>query len=322
LEVNTSVGGKLQWRQGLRALLSAAGDLLVASATGVGAILGIGPNNAVLVSDAAAALKMAWKTTLDGLTLNSPAINTPTISGGTLNSPTINTPTISGGTMSGTTISGGSISGVTLSGVTLSSPTITGNTVGTGALKTATGSTSGVTGVDLNITMNDYSFFPMLFRTGAGVGDASVLNFIGADSSNTIGRLQLEGGAAGSPVGSHGARWRYVTASDMPEIWVAYTPTTGGIMAAWASDDPPPGDVPGVEVPGCTSVRLTAKDLEHFSILNSKSKQAEDIIRGTGRRIQHQAYRALQLHANDEAPSLWLLNNCSINPANGKLRLK
>lgn len=99
LEIEDAVAGKLSWKLGLRKLVTTAGDLLAATASGVLARLAIGANNAVLVVDTSVGtVKMAWKTTLAGLTLTSPVI-TGTVTGTyTLGG----TPTISGTVLTGT----------------------------------------------------------------------------------------------------------------------------------------------------------------------------------------------------------------------------
>lgn len=102
LEVQDSATGKLSWQLGLRKLVTAAGDLLAATASGVLARLAIGANNAVLVVDTTVGtVKMAWKTTLAGLTQTNPTITT-----GTATSTLLVTPTLSG-TVTGTYTFGG-----------------------------------------------------------------------------------------------------------------------------------------------------------------------------------------------------------------------
>jgi hypothetical protein len=81
----------------------------------------------------------------------------------------------------------------------------------------------------------------------------------------------------------------------------------GKVIAAWAADDPLAGDMPGIGIAGSQAIKLTSADLEHLSVLSPFAVQAADHIRDTKRRMAHQAYRALQLAANDAAPSTWLL---------------
>lgn len=200
--------------------------------------------------------------------------------------------------------------------------------VGTPELKTATGSAtvssahSGGSGVTIvsNVTMNARAFFPSLtYVTSGGFsgsGDWAAHGSV-SDPANTTGRVQISSTSGGDGVSQGNSstttlRWDYVTASDMPEIWVACDPTTGRIVSSWASDDPPPDGSPGVTVEGCLSLRLTAQDLEQFASLSPKAGAASAYIRERKLRMDHQAYRALQLLANDMAPSRWILENCEL----------
>jgi hypothetical protein len=200
----------------------------------------------------------------------------------------------------------------TLTNKSLSSPTITGNTVGTGALKTATGSATGSGSSSVvNITMNDYSFSPNIQNTS---GDPVLVHAIpAADSSTEVGRFGLALGAGGS---GYTVRWRYVTASDDPVIWVL-TDMGGVIVGVWASDDPLPGGVAGLEMPGHTSTLIKPSQLEQISVLSTKADEAEAYIMDRKLDMANQSYRALQLLAQDRAPSKWLLDNCSLE--GGKL---
>lgn len=196
----------------------------------------------------------------------------------------------------------------TVSNKTLDSSNVLTGCVKTGSIVTATGSASG-SGVSIatNITLNDYAFPPNIQFTG-GTGIPDLQPFNGADSGTTVGRL-----AFGTPPAcatyDYVVRWRYVTASDNPTIWAVIDPATGVILATWTSDDPTLDDVPGLEMAGLQSIKLTAADLEHLTVLNSRAAEAADFIRDRKMRMQHQAYRALQLHANDLAPSKWLLDH-------------
>ena len=185
-----------------------------------------------------------------------------------------------------------------------------------------------------NVVGHDYQFAPTIRWTQAPFGSnsdtsASATDAITeiADPGTTVWRrtLNLATNGGTGPGGSGisatiTARWRYVTASDMPEMWVAYDPVTGDVRATWAADDPAPNGEPGVIVENCTSIRLTAQDLEHFAELNAKASDAQAWIRERKLRMQHQAYRALQLLTGDDAPSKWLLDSCEIR--NGKLEMK
>lgn len=202
---------------------------------------------------------------------------------------------------------------------TLTNKTIDGNSntitnIGTGALKTATGGASTVSVSPADVTMNDYAFFPSITSQYSNAVASGAVPIPGlADPGDTVGRVRVYPWDNGA--GSYEAviRWRYLTASDNPVIWLAYDPATGKVWATWASDDPTPNDEPGVRVPGLLSVKLTAFDLEHLSVLNTKAAEAGDLIRDRKLKSQHLAYRALQLVANDPAPSKWLLDNLSVD---------
>ncbi|MGL5935031.1 MAG: phage tail fiber protein [Cetobacterium sp.] len=324
LEVDTTLGGRLGWKQGLRNLLSAAGDLLVASASGVGSALGVGPNNAVLVADAAAALKMAWKTTLAGLTLTSPTIN-----GGALNTPTISSPAINGGTISNVAWTNGSITGASISGGTISGVSIAlgAASVGQTQLKTAVGSASGALShivLSAAITAHAFALGIPTFRRTAFTNQG---NFSIDPAQSTVddfgSRFLLSSFGVGPAWSvSFFSQWLYITATDNPAIWVAFNPTTGEITTVWAADDPLPGDTPGVSIEGAILKKFTSKDLEHLTRLNEKSAEAANLIRHTKRKMDHQAYRAMQLISGQDAPSLWILENCRINTNNRKIEQK
>lgn len=200
----------------------------------------------------------------------------------------------------------------TLTTPQINSPVVTGNTIGTGAIKTAAGSASAA--ADLNVTMNRFSFFP---STGHSASVAeTILTYPGTDPANAIGRFRVL-----VPSGTITIRWDYFTASDDPTIWVAFNLATGEIMGVWASDDPTPGDIPGITINGCTSVKMKASELEHLTVLSAKASEAEAFVKDNKLREEHLAYRALQLMTDDVAPSRWLLENCSMGQ-NGLLKVE
>ena len=201
----------------------------------------------------------------------------------------------------------------TLTNKTLTSPVITGNTVGTGALKTdSTGyATSAAT---YTVTMNDYSFFPSINDTVGGAANA-VHAVTSADPSNTISRFNIVVGA-----GTSNVRWRYVTASDDPTIWIMYDPATGAIIGAWSSDDPTGDGSPGVQAPGLISLCLKSADLEHITELSERAKDAEDYIKEHKLKLKHQAYRAMQFLSVGRAPAQYIYQNCSFDLTSNKLQ--
>ena len=199
--------------------------------------------------------------------------------------------------------------------------------VSTADLKTATGSatataTTGAPPVETatDITRNDYAF-DASYTYSVTAGSTGTLRVEGqdtADPSSTVARSRVRLVMDTAPGTTTGViRWRYMTATDNPEMWVAYDPATGKIVSTWASDDPTPDGSPGVSVPGMVSLRLTAKDLESFTALSAKAQDASDYIKARKLKPKHQAYRALQLHTGDKAPSRWLLNECQVNTTTG-----
>lgn len=217
---------------------------------------------------------------------------------------------------SGTVLTDNNIIAVT--GKTVNSSNTLTSCVKTTSLVTATGSASGNAGSDAALTLNDYSFFPNFQMTTLVTGPGALKLRSIADQSDPVGRVTIAGTGDGTDM--YNVRWRYITASDDPTIWIAYNPATGLIASVWASDDPTPGDAPGVLVPGLTSVKLKAQQLEPLSVLNARASAAADLIRARRLRMQHQAYRALQLVANDDAPSRWILENCEM--VGGAVRMK
>lgn len=203
---------------------------------------------------------------------------------------------------------------------TLSNKTIdsngTGNviTIHSGALSTAAGNSVSSSDTAIDVTMNAYAFHPSITGTNT-VG--TVKPKTAADPSNTTPTFTVTAGS-GSSVTT--VRWLYISASDDPAIWVAIDNVTGEIKATWVSDDPVPGGVPGVTSPGCTSVLMKAQDLEHIAILNTKAADAAALIKSRKQKMQHQAYRALQLLTGDEAPAGWIIQHCEMKQ--GKLEIK
>jgi len=117
-------------------------------------------------------------------------------------------------------------------------------------------------------------------------------------------------------------RWRYITASDDPTVWISYDPTTGDIKATWSSDDQTLNDEPGVRVPGMTSEKFRTNGLNGLLIAQEHLQAADARIAAKGLNQQHRLYRALQMLANDDAPSGWLLANCKIQLPAKRLVMK
>ena len=300
----------------------AAAILQIETALGVATTL-VGSHND-LVTRLAVALSSAGVLNAN-LAIPTPTITAPAITGAATigNGCTLTTPVITSPSVTGTV--GGA--------ATYSSIVVTGNTLGTGALKTATGSATLSAVGDpattvADIVMNDYSFFPSLtYDHNAITGNMNYLAGSNlADPNTTTGRFTatvfVDQGGGGARTITGTVRWRYITASDNPEMWVAYDPATGHIMSTWASDDPTPGGQPGVSIPGMVSLRLTAKELESFTLLTPKAQEAAEYIAEHQMKLCHQAYRALQLHTGDAAPSSWLSSQCQVNLTTGAIEVK
>jgi hypothetical protein len=208
----------------------------------------------------------------------------------------------------------------TLVNKTINAVSNTITNINTTALKTATGSASGNLSSAVQVAMNDYAFFPNCQLTNVSTGPGVFHLYQEADTSTTVGRFRLA--TTGDASDSYVIRWRYVTASDKPEFWAVYNPGTGLIEHVWVSDDPLPDGSAPLTVAGLTSKRFTAQALEQLTALSGKADEAARLILDKGLSMANQAYRALQLLANDEAPALWLLNNCVINTTTGRLQAK
>lgn len=206
----------------------------------------------------------------------------------------------------------------TLTNKTLTSPVVTGNTLGTDAIKTATGSASGNTNGAANLSLNDYSFGANITQIIVSSAIQHLVPYQGSDSSTTVQRFGLA--ATGDASDTYVIRWRYFTASDNPTIWVARHTVTGLIHGVWASDDPLSDESAGIQVAGCLSIQFKAVDLEHLSALSVKASAAQDLIRDRKWKMQHQAFRALELVADKQCVSEWLYQNCDV--AGGRLTMK
>ncbi len=96
-------------------------------------------------------------------------------------------------------------------------------------LATATGYISGPGGVGVNVTMQDYTFFPSILTH---VAQDALITFPSTDLGDTIGRFGKGASQA------YDIRWRYITASDNPRIW-AMIEKDGTIQHVWEAEDPP-----------------------------------------------------------------------------------
>ena len=114
------------------------------------------------------------------------------------------------------------------------------SSVGLNELRTATTSTAGSS--QANVTMHDYNFFPNFEVDDCGTPYNGGYKLFTTDvTNNTVGRIYVDASCTG---GSWDVRWRYITSSDRPTIWVI-TNADGTIANAWESEDPiVPGNYP------------------------------------------------------------------------------
>lgn len=140
---------------------------------------------------------------------------------------------------------------------------ITTQSVGTAALRTATGSFSDTNGGENS--MNDYAFFPNF-----EIDDCTAATFIqlGFTTTNQTNDTTARVGHTPTPgacgTGSYDGRWRYMTASDNPDIWIETNNISGQVTAVWEAEDPVENPM---SQPGHTSTRLdvpTAADVKQM----------------------------------------------------------
>lgn len=96
-------------------------------------------------------------------------------------------------------------------------------------LHTGTGSISGPGGIFVNVTMQDYTFFPSILTHAA---QDALISFPSTDLGDTVGRFGKGNSQA------YNIDWRYVTASDNPRIW-AIVDKKGNLYDTWEAEDPP-----------------------------------------------------------------------------------
>lgn len=194
------------------------------------------------------------------------------------------------------------------------SPGMGTNSVGVGSLRTATGSVYSTT--DVILTMNDYSFFPSVTDPTSTNWDWRPTPI--ADPVDTVSRIRWA--TAGS--GQLTIRWRYVTASDKPRIWVLHNPATGEITATWVSDDPCTKDdiTPCLSDPKGVTVakQFNSSKLEAISLTSQELEEARKV----SSHPFNLRYRALQIKTNSDSPSKWIHNNMKVRLSDGTLVCK
>lgn len=102
-------------------------------------------------------------------------------------------------------------------------------------IATATGSTNGTLdgGADVDLSLNDYCFFPNIY------GTTHYFDVRGYPSwyDTTVARFSLRNDYTAAK--EYTIKWRYMTASNNPQIWIVQDPVTGEIIGIWQADDPP-----------------------------------------------------------------------------------
>ena len=200
--------------------------------------------------------------------------------------------------------------------------------VGTTQLRTATGVVTAISTINpqtVQIAMNDYSFTPSMSLTaGFASTNVTIHPWSTTDPSNTVGLLALRISTSEISVTTT-IRWRYMTASDNPTVWAAYS-SAGKISALWMADDPIDimNEIHGVKIKrdGSTmhSINIPMEDLHILSTLSD----IPDEIRLRGKHIasskSREPVRILQEYYKNPAEAI--ISNCSINTATGKLKLK
>ncbi len=139
----------------------------------------------------------------------------------------------------------------TITSGTFGQARLAANSVGTSQVRTAIGSTTGsqvsfADGQDGDSTgqvrylfaLHDYAFMPSIACAQAAdedglAGRLSPYQEQGSGSAptDTVGRFAMAGSCST-------VRWRYLTSSDTPSIWVVIDTTTGDIYALWEAEDP------------------------------------------------------------------------------------
>ena len=156
----------------------------------------------------------------------------------------------------------------TITSGTFGQARLAADSVGTSQVRTAIGSTTGsqvsfADGQDGDSTgqvrhlfaLHDYAFMPSIACAQAAdedglAGRLSPYQEQGSGSAptDTVGRFAMDGDCST-------VRWRYLTSSDTPSIWVVSDRTTGAVLAVWEAEDP--------LVPGDTQTPLVADDPTH-----------------------------------------------------------
>lgn len=122
-------------------------------------------------------------------------------------------------------------------------------------LSTSTGSAVSGAGGQIGVAGNAYTFAPSCTSDNNTTQPLWNTYNPSTDPNDQVMRFAILG--VGTSV--HTVRWRYVNASANPTIWIAVDPA-GTIVGAWESEDPVPGNLPGLTVQGAISIQVHFPD--------------------------------------------------------------
>ncbi|MDQ6989189.1 MAG: hypothetical protein Q9M19_04840 [Mariprofundaceae bacterium] len=197
---------------------------------------------------------------------------------------------------------------------------IASGAVKTGNLSTATGSASAAAS-SLQVSVHEYGFFPTTWGQSMNpygyTIDADIRAYQKTDPGTTNPRFTLYTGGT-SP--NLGARWRYITASDNPRLYVAVCDTH--VIGVWEAEDPAneEEDVP-LAVVGCEVYRIDIASLR--STLSDVSRMYDETCRVCERKgwqmsERHWPFRALRLLTRDRVAE-WIMKWCDFDKQSGCL---
>jgi hypothetical protein len=216
----------------------------------------------------------------------------------------------------------------------LTATSLSGAIVGTGNLKTAVGAVTG-SNYQGTVIFNDYSFFPN-FQATTGSSFESLGLSHSLDDATYVGKCAI------STDDAFVIRWRYITATDTPTVWILIDPDSNEVLATWVSDDPiyreldefvedssglltlQKRKIASTESPIQSNTgipQLVSIDtLSEITIPKNMKDSADRHIDKHGLKQENRLYRALQFHTKDLAPATWLHQNCGWDPVGKVIR--
>lgn len=177
--------------------------------------------------------------------------------------------------------------------------------IGAGNIRTAQGSATA--DLDGDFGLNELSFFPSL----GGTGNNWYVVTASQNPGVATGLMGISGGT-----GTWVVRWNYITATDNPRVYCACDNATGEILGAWCADDPCPDAYPGIKISASQNLEFASADLQYLNLSQASLDGADQKIAANHLKPENRLYRALQIEANDEAPSGWIIANCKIQDRN------